>query len=73
MRNLPRLSLLATLAAALSLTRFLEAERGFDVLVSVIEKMGEGAGLDAALYAYYGRDYAGCAAAWAATLREDGS
>ena len=62
-----------TYPAALSLTRFLEAERGFDVLVSVVEKMGEGAGLDAALHTYYGRDYAGCAAAWAATLREDGS
>ena len=62
-----------TYPAALSLTRFLEEERGFDVLVSVIEKMGEGASLDEALSAYYGRDYAGCAAAWAATLREDGS
>jgi len=62
-----------TYPAALSLTRFLEAERGFDVLVSVIERMGEGARLDEALSAYYGRDYAGCAAAWAASLREDGS
>jgi tetratricopeptide (TPR) repeat protein len=62
-----------TYPSALSLTRYLEGERGFDVLVSVIEKMGEGASLDEALSAYYGRDYAGCAAAWAATLREDGS
>jgi tetratricopeptide (TPR) repeat protein len=62
-----------TYPAALSLARYLEDQRGLDVLVSVLEKMGDGADLDAALAAYYGRDYAGCARAWAATLREDGS
>jgi tetratricopeptide (TPR) repeat protein len=62
-----------TYPASLALTRWLEEQRGFDVLVSVVERLGEGASLDEALSAYYGRDYQESARAWARTLREDGS
>ena len=58
---------------ALAFTLFLEGQRGHDVLVSVVERLGEGADLDGALSTYYGRDYAGCVREWAETLRGDGS
>jgi tetratricopeptide (TPR) repeat protein len=62
-----------TYPMALAFTRHLEAQRGLDVLVSVAERLGEGASVDDALSAYYGRDYAGCVREWAESLREDGS
>jgi tetratricopeptide (TPR) repeat protein len=54
--------------AALSLTRFLEERRSFDVLVAVLGRLGDGESLDAALRAFYGQTYAELAAAWAASL-----
>jgi len=59
--------------AALGLTRFLEERRGFDVLVAVLGRLGDGDGLDTALQAYYGATYAELASAWAASLRTDGT
>lgn len=58
-------------AAALSFTRFLEAERGFDALVSVLDRLGDGERLDDALRGLYARDYAELAATWATTLRSE--
>ena len=62
-----------TYPMALAFTLHLEQQRGLDVLVSVVERLGEGASLDEALSALYGRDFAGCVREWAGTLREDGS
>lgn len=55
-------------AAALSLTDFLAAERGFDLLVEVLDRLSRGAGIDAALVAVYGDDYVGVCRRWAETL-----
>lgn len=52
--------------AALSLTRFLEARRGFDGLVWLLESLGEGSTLDGALMRTYGLDYAGLCRQWGA-------
>ena len=62
-----------TYPMALAFTLHLQEQRGHDVLVSVVERLGEGAALDEALSTYYGRDYAGCVREWAETLRGDGS
>ncbi len=57
--------------AALSLTRYLEAQRGFDLVVSLLSRLGEGEGLDDAFFALYGSRYNELAAAWADSLRRD--
>jgi hypothetical protein len=54
--------------AALGFTRFLEERRGFDVLVAVLGRLGDGDTLDAALQSFYGSTYAELASAWAASL-----
>ena len=54
--------------SALALTRFLESRRGFDVLVSLLDRLGDGESLDAALLASYGATFAELAAEWAASL-----
>jgi hypothetical protein len=54
--------------SALAFTRYLEEKRGFDVLVAVLGRLGDGDSLDTALEAYYGQRYAELAAAWAASL-----
>lgn len=56
---------------ALSLVRFLEARRGFDVLVGVLGRLGDGDSLDTALGAFYGGSYADLAREWAASLRAE--
>jgi tetratricopeptide (TPR) repeat protein len=56
--------------SALALTEHLADRRGFDVLVAVLDRLGAGETLDAALHAYYGATYAELAAGWAASLRE---
>ena len=55
--------------AALSLTQYLADLRGPDVLVSVLDRLGAGDSLDAALHAYYGATYADLAKAWAESVR----
>lgn len=57
--------------AALSFSRFLEERRGFDGLVSVLDRLGDGEPLDAALHALYGATYAELAASWADSLRAE--
>jgi tetratricopeptide (TPR) repeat protein len=57
-------------AAALSFTRFLEERRGFDLLVALLARLGDGESQDAALSALYGATYAELAAAWAEWLHE---
>jgi tetratricopeptide (TPR) repeat protein len=59
-------------AASLSLTEFLAAERGPDLLVEVLDKLGAGADLDVALRAVYGDDYRGICRRWADALRGGG-
>ena len=54
--------------AALSLTRFLEARRDFDLLVDLLGRLGDGESFDDALSALYGASYDQLAAAWAASL-----
>lgn len=54
--------------AALSLTRYLVDRRGFDSVVAVLERLGDGATLDRAMEAVYGEDYASIARAWAGSL-----
>ncbi len=55
--------------AALSFTRFLESQRGFDALVSVLAHLGDGDSIDQALQSCLGQNYAELAAAWAETLQ----
>jgi tetratricopeptide (TPR) repeat protein len=55
--------------AALSLTQYIADLRGFDAVVSMLDRLGSGDSLDAALHAYYGATYAEIAAAWAESLR----
>jgi tetratricopeptide (TPR) repeat protein len=57
--------------AALSLTRFLEERRGFDMLVSLLDRLGDGDKLDDAFIALYGASYAELAAAWADALHAE--
>jgi tetratricopeptide (TPR) repeat protein len=60
--------------AALSFTRYLASRRGFDTLVAVLGRVGDGESLEAALESMYGEGYASLARTWAATLGEgDGS
>jgi len=54
--------------AALSLTDFLVAERGFDLLVGVLDRLAGGEGIDPALRAVYGDDYQGICRRWADTI-----
>jgi hypothetical protein len=60
-----------TYPAALSLTRFLEARRGFDALVVLLSRLGDGETLDDALAAVYGGPYPELAAAWAESLHAE--
>ena len=54
--------------SALAFTRFLESRRGFDVLVSVLDRLGDGDSLDDALSSSYGSTYAELVAEWAGSL-----
>lgn len=54
--------------AALSLTQFLADRRGFDLVVSLLGRLGDGDSLDAALSALYGETYEEFAAQWADSL-----
>jgi len=54
--------------AALSLTRFLSDRRGFEQLVALLGRLGDGDTEDAAFTALYGGTYAELAAEWAASL-----
>ena len=61
-------------AAALSLTEFLERERGFDLVVELLDRLASGAGIDASLLAVYGDDYRGVCRRWAESIvREAGA
>jgi tetratricopeptide (TPR) repeat protein len=60
-----------TYPAGLSLTRFLEARRGFDILVRLLDRLGDGDTPDAAFSAEYGASYAELAAAWAESLHSE--
>ncbi|HEX4823100.1 MAG TPA: hypothetical protein VFV19_02190 [Candidatus Polarisedimenticolaceae bacterium] len=55
--------------AALSLTSYIADQRGLDVLVAVLDRLGAGDSLDEALHAYYGATYAEMAKAWAESVR----
>jgi tetratricopeptide (TPR) repeat protein len=57
-----------TYPSALSLTRFLADRRGFDLLVALLGRLGDGESLDTALGALYGASYPELAAEWAASL-----
>jgi tetratricopeptide (TPR) repeat protein len=57
---------------ALSLTRHLESQRGFDSLVSLLDLLGQGEELDAALQRLYGEDYAAICSGWKRRLGEQG-
>lgn len=59
--------------AALSFTRSLIANRGFEAVVAVLGHLGEGMTMDASLEAVYGEDYEQLARRWADSLREGGS
>jgi tetratricopeptide (TPR) repeat protein len=58
--------------SALSLTRYLIARRGFDLVVSLTERLGDGDTLDAALTALYGTTYEALGAEWAESLSAGG-
>lgn len=60
-----------TYAAALSFTRFLEERRGFDLLVVLLGRLGDGETQDAAFSALYGATYAELATAWAESLQAE--
>lgn len=55
-------------AAALSFTRFLEGRGGTDLLVRLLDRLGDGETLDAALSVLYDATYADLAVEWAGTL-----
>ncbi len=57
-----------TYPAALSFTRFLEARRGFDLLVVLLGRLGDGETQDAAFLALYSATFAELAAEWAESL-----
>lgn len=56
--------------AALSFVRFLEARRGWDLLVSALARLGDGDPLDRVLGDLYGASYPELASAWADALDE---
>jgi hypothetical protein len=55
--------------AALSLILWMEEERGFAAIVSVLDRLGEGASLDAALSTVFGGGYAELCRRWIASLK----
>ncbi len=55
--------------SALSFTRFLEARRGFELLVVLLGRLGDGETTDTALAALYSAPFAELAAEWAGTLQ----
>jgi tetratricopeptide (TPR) repeat protein len=60
-----------TYPAALSFTRFLEEWRGFDLLVVLLGRLGDGETPDAALSALYSGTFAELAADWAESLQAE--
>jgi hypothetical protein len=50
---------------ALSLVGFLEADRGFSALVEVLERLGRGEAIDAALARTFGDGHAALCRRWA--------
>ena len=60
-----------TYAAALSFTRFLEARRGFDLVVGLLGRLGDGDTQDAALTGLYSATFAELAANWAESLQAE--
>jgi len=54
--------------AALSLTKYLESRRGFDLLVEVLARLGDGDTPEQAFEALYGATYVELAAQWAESL-----
>ena len=60
-----------TYPAALSFTHFLEERRGFDLLVALLGRLGDGETLDAAFSALYGATYAELIASWAESLHPE--
>jgi len=60
-----------TYPAALSFTRFLEERRGFDLLVVLLGRLGDGETQDAALSALYSGTFAELAADWARSLQAE--
>jgi tetratricopeptide (TPR) repeat protein len=59
--------------SALSLTRYLIARRGFDLVVALTERLGDGDTLDVALSALYATTYEDLAAEWAGSLSAGGA
>jgi len=59
--------------AALSFTRFLEDRRGFDLLVVLLGRLGDGETPDAALTGLYSANLAELAANWAESLQAESS
>lgn len=57
--------------SALSFTRYLEKQKGFDVLVDLLARLGDGETLDKALSALYGADYRELATAWAEAVHTE--
>ena len=57
--------------AALSFTRFLEERRGFDLLVALLSRLGDGDTQDVALVALYNATFAELAARWAEALQAE--
>ena len=57
-----------TYPGALSFTQFLSERRGFDLLVALLGRLGDGESLDAAFSSLYGATYAELAAEWAEAL-----
>ena len=60
-----------TYPAALSFTRFLEERRGFDLLVVLLGRLGDGETPDAAFSALYSATFAELAADWAESLQAE--
>lgn len=54
--------------ASLSLLRWLESERGFDAVVSVLERLGDGVPLDEAFAGVFGQPYGDLCRRWAGSL-----
>ena len=57
---------------ALSLASYLQSRRGFDALVWLLDLLGHGQEMDAALYEVYGFDYAAICRRWAESTGEEG-
>ena len=60
-----------TYPAALAFTRFLEERRGFDLLVGLLSRLGDGDTQDVALVALYSATFAELAAQWAESLHAE--